>query len=271
MELGASRLLKAWHHHLHQQWELRSCWKLLQAAASIQTAGDNIIGTFPKADCCLDAEKRPNTMHISSGKDDIRRWRRVLQLLNIGQLLLLHFKFGFGCKRKTQDYIGIRTDTRFSCHLTNNIVVPMPDVPLVDSTSPHYLNHSSSRSVLCYHVIKSQFVCFCTTDTWVTLVGQVPLCVTLLQMETDDLALVSEGRQIRSFWKLEDLDNIRRKYWPEYVRIILAKLEMKWGEQWSTKKKLHVNTIFSYTSPFSWLVTFIPHLYSCLAAVWIKD
>lgn len=66
----------------------------------------------------------------------------------------------------------------------------MPDVHLVDSTCHHYLNQSSSRSVLCYHVIKSQFVCFCMTDTQVVRVRQVPLCVMLLQMETDDLALV---------------------------------------------------------------------------------
>lgn len=41
----------------------------------------------------------------------------------------------------------------------------MPDVHLVDSTCHHYLNQSSSRSVLCYDIIKSQFVCFCMTDT----------------------------------------------------------------------------------------------------------
>lgn len=44
-------------------------------------------------------QKRPN----SSTRAAVGR--RLLQLLNICQLLFLHFKFGFGCKRKTQDYI----------------------------------------------------------------------------------------------------------------------------------------------------------------------
>lgn len=58
-------------------------------------------------------------MHTSCGEDEVERWKKVLQLLNICQLLFLRFKFGFGCKRETKDYIRIRTDTGFPVTLEN--------------------------------------------------------------------------------------------------------------------------------------------------------